>query len=70
MLTVFLQVILDDLANDIFGSKEMLGLFTRDSHHGNISVIITPQRFFTKKAHGKDIVAQMTYHVIFRKVKQ
>lgn len=60
------QVILDDLANDIFGSKDMLDLFTRDSHHGKISVIITSQRFFTKKKHGKDIQAQMTYHVIFR----
>jgi hypothetical protein len=57
---------MDDLAQEVWRSKDMLNLYTRDSHHGQISVILTAQSYFSpQRTHGKSITAQMTYHVIF-----
>jgi hypothetical protein len=59
-------LILDDLAREVMSSKDMLALFTRDSHHGKISVIFTAQTYFSKNSFGRNIIAQMTYHCIFK----
>jgi len=42
-------IILDDLLNDAY-SKEVCGLFTKGSHHRNISVILITQTFSTRDA--------------------
>jgi len=42
-------VILDDLLNDIY-YKEVCDLFTRGSHHRNISVVLITQKLFH---HGR-----------------
>jgi hypothetical protein len=51
---------------EVFKSREMLNLFIRDSHHSNISVIMTSQSFATDVKHARMCIAQMTYHVVFR----
>jgi hypothetical protein len=40
-------IILDDLLNDVY-SKDVCGLFTKGSHHRNITVILNPQTSFIR----------------------
>jgi hypothetical protein len=39
--------VLDDLLNEVY-SRAMRDLFTKRSHHRNLSVILITQNFFTK----------------------
>lgn len=59
-------VILDDLMNDAAQSSEISDLFTKGSHHRNLSVILITQNFF---AHGKQmrtISLNSHYIVLFK----
>ena len=47
-------VILDDLLNDVY-SKHLCELFTRGSHHRNISVILITQNLFHQGRFCRDI---------------
>jgi hypothetical protein len=40
--------ILDDLLNDVY-SRAVCDLFTKGSHHRNLSVILITQNYFTKR---------------------
>jgi len=48
------RVILDDLLTDVY-SKQVCELFTRGSHHRNISVIIITQKLFHQGRFCRDI---------------
>ena len=47
-------VIFDDLLNDVY-SKQVCELFTRGSHHRNISVILITQNLFHQGRFCRDI---------------
>jgi len=47
-------VILDDLLNDVY-SKQVCDLFTKGSHHRNISVILISQNLFHQGRFCRDI---------------
>jgi len=60
-------VILDDLLNDVY-SKQVCDLFTRGSHHRNISVILITQNLFHQCRNCRDISLNAHYVVALRNV--
>lgn len=61
-------VILDDLLNDVY-SKEVCDLFTKGSHHRNISVILITQNLFHQGRYCRDISLNAKYLVVFKNVR-
>lgn len=57
-------LILDDLMHE--AGKSVADLFTRDSHHRNISVIFLTQNIFAKSAYSRTINLNAHYLVIFK----
>jgi len=55
-------VILDDLLNDVY-SKQVCELFTRDSRHRNISLILITQNLFHQGRYCRDM--SMHDHYVF-----
>ena len=53
-------IILDDLLNEAY-SKDACDLFTKGSHHRNISVILTTQNFFHQGRYCRDISLNANY---------
>ncbi len=58
-------LIIDDMMNRTFGSKSMLDLITKDSHHSNCSVIVTCQNIFFPTKYGRTFVRNCSEKVIF-----
>ena len=58
-------VILDDLMLDAF-TKEVVEMFTVNSHHLNISVILILQNMFYRDKLMRDISLNATYFVLFK----
>lgn len=58
-------IVLDDLMNDSDNSK-ISELFTKGSHHRNISVILITQNIFHKGKHSRDISLNTKYFSIFK----
>lgn len=58
-------VILDDLMNDSDNTK-VSELFTKGSHHRNISVILITQNIFHKGSHTRDISLNTKYLIFFK----
>jgi len=61
-------VILDDLLNDVY-SKQMCDLFTKGSHHRNISVILITQNHFQQVRYCRDISLNAKYQVLLKNVR-
>ena len=59
-------VILDDLLNDAY-SKEVCDLFTKGSHHRNISMILITQNLFHQGRYCRDISLNAKYLVLLKK---
>ena len=57
-------IILDDLMNDVYKSKCAEDLFTKGSHHKNISVIFLVQNLFQQGRHARTIMLNTHYLVI------
>ena len=60
-------VILDDLLNDVY-SKQVCDLFTKGSHHRNISVILIIQNLFHQGRYCRDISLNAKYLVLLKNV--
>ena len=58
-------VIIDDLMRDS-SSGAIVDLFTKGSHHKNISVIFISQNLFHQGRHSRDISLNSSYIVIFK----
>lgn len=58
-------VLLDDLMNDA-DSLKISELFTKGSHHRNISIILITQNVFHKGSHSRDISLNTKYLIIFK----
>jgi len=61
-------VILYDLLNDVY-SKEVCDLFTRGSHHMNISVILITQNLFHQGRFCRDSSLNTHYTVVLKHVR-
>ena len=58
--------IIDDQMQDVVKSPEMERLFTRESHHRNISVIYITQNLFCQGKHSRDIALNCHYIILLR----
>jgi len=61
-------LILDDLMQEISNSKEAIDLFTKSSHHQNISVIFITQNFFFKNL--RNLTTQCKYICIMKNPRE
>ena len=61
-------IILDDLLNEVY-SKDVCELFTKGSHHRNISVILITQNLFHQGRFCRDISLNAKYLVVFKNVR-
>ena len=61
-------IILDDLLNEVY-SKDVCDLFTKGSHHRNISVILITQNMFHQGRFCRDISLNATYSVALKSVR-
>lgn len=59
-------VILDDLMDEICKSSEMCSLFTREVHHGRISVIMISQNVFHQSRYSRTISLNTSYLVLMK----
>lgn len=59
-------VILDDLMTESGNNDKVSELFTKGSHHRNISVILITQNIFHKGSHTRDISLNAKYIVLFK----
>lgn len=58
-------IVLDDLMNSVY-SREVSELFSKHSHHRNLSVILVTQNFFHQSAYSRDISLNTKILVIFK----
>ena len=61
-------IILDDLLNEAY-SEEVCQLFTKDSHHRNISVILITQNRFHQAKYCRDISLNAKYIVLLKNTR-
>lgn len=59
-------VIIDDLMLESTSSKVISELFTKGSHHRNLSVILLVQNFFTRGKESRNISLNAQYLVLFK----
>lgn len=59
-------IILDDLMGETGSSVRVSELFTRGSHHRNLSIILLTQNIFHKGPHTRDISLNAKYIVLFK----
>jgi hypothetical protein len=62
-------VIYDDLMEECSNDRGILDLFTRGSHHLNISVILLTQNLFSKSRYMRTISLNTEYLIIFNNVR-
>jgi ABC-type dipeptide/oligopeptide/nickel transport system ATPase subunit len=61
-------LILDDLLNQVY-SKKVCDLFTKGSHHRNVSVILITQNLFHQGRFCRDISLNAKYLVLLKNVR-
>ena len=59
-------MVIDDLQNELFDNVELANLFTKGSHHRNISVIFLQQALFNKGKFSRLCSLNCHYMVIFK----
>ena len=59
--------ILDDMLNDTYSSGLVCDLYTKGSHHRNISIILITQNMFHQSKHCQDISLNAKYLVLLKK---
>jgi hypothetical protein len=60
--------ILDDIFNEVY-SRAVCDLFTKGSHHRNLSVILITRNFFHQAPHCRDISLNVKYLVALKNVR-
>ena len=59
-------IIIDDLMTEASNNEVVSNLFTRGSHHRNLSVILLVQNFFAKGSQVRNITLNSHYVVLFK----
>ena len=58
-------LIIDDMMTTVFSSQSIITLLSRQSHHSNVSVIISTQNFYYNSKHSVTALRQFTDIVLF-----
>lgn len=58
-------IVLDDLMSEAY-NKTVSDIFTKKSHHSNISVVLVLQNIFHQGAHARDISLNAKYIIVFK----
>jgi hypothetical protein len=61
-------IILDNLLNEAY-SRKVCNLFTKGSHHPNLSVILITQSLFHQGRHSWDVLLNAKYLVLLKNVR-
>ena len=59
-------IIIDDLMSEASKSEQISNLFTKGSHHRNVSVILLIQNFFSRGEQLRNITLNAHYVVLFK----
>lgn len=59
-------LILDDLMREASDSDNVLDMFTKGSHHKNVSIVLLTQNIFSKGKHSRTISLNAHYLVLFK----
>jgi hypothetical protein len=59
-------IIYDDMMDECASDKSLANVFTKGSHHNNISVILLCQNLFNKQKHWRTISLNTNYFIIFK----
>lgn len=59
-------LVLDDLMTSVLKSPYMEDLFTKFSHHGNVSIIFIVQNLYAKSPLSRSIFLNTSYFVLFK----
>ena len=59
-------LVLDDLMCEASDSKQLARLFTKGSHHRNLSIIYLVQNVYDKGRSSRTVSLNAHYHVVFR----
>lgn len=59
-------LIIDDLQDEVVANKAIENLFTRESHHKNLSVAYINQNLFYQGKHSRTIALNTHYTILFR----
>jgi hypothetical protein len=62
-------IVLDDLMEEIKNDEKMANIFTRESHHKNISVIYIVQNLFNQGKYMRNISLNCHYIVIMKGIR-
>lgn len=62
-------VVIDDLMNEVSGNSKLANLFTKGSHHLNISIIFIVQNFFHKGKEMRTVSLNSHYIVLMKNVR-
>lgn len=59
-------IILDDLMREASENDNVLDMFTKGSHHRNVSIVLLTQNLFSKGKHSRTISLNSHYIVLFK----
>ncbi|GBN67379.1 hypothetical protein AVEN_149572-1 [Araneus ventricosus] len=62
-------IIIDDLMSEVSSDKRLSNLFTKGSHHRNLSIIFIVQNMFHKGKEMRNISLNASYLVCFKNVR-
>lgn len=62
-------IILDDLMSEVSGNREVTALFTKKSHHNNVSVIFIIQNFFHQGKEMRTISLNAHYIILLKNAR-
>jgi hypothetical protein len=63
-LTEDTLIILDDLMSEVENNQHLVNIFTRESHHSNISIFFITQNLFSKGKYSRTIALNCQYLII------
>ena len=62
-------LVLDDLMEEAVKDQNIMSMFTKGSHHKNISVLFLMQNMYKKGSHTRKISMNTQYMVLFRNAR-
>lgn len=64
-----LMIILDDMMEDASSSRQISELFTKGSHHRNMTIVLITQNLFHQNKYSRDISLNCSYIIIFKVIR-
>lgn len=64
-----LLIVIDDFMDEAMNSAAVSKLFTKDSHHQNISVILLTQNIYNPGKYSRNISLNSSFYILFRNIR-